>query len=113
MPWWSWILVWGGLVIVLVAMLVWFAFVLGRKSLAALAELESLGDQLDRLDANLDAVALKRRPSDVFGDREQLAFAVDRHGAERARRRQARRDAAIKRGKLLQHSAQNWTPPHA
>ncbi|RZU65210.1 hypothetical protein EV379_1535 [Microterricola gilva] len=113
MPWWSWWLIWGGLILGLLGMLAYFAVVLFRKTMAAAEELSTLGDALSVLDAQLDDVAPGRKPSAVFQPSAELALVVQQNRVVRAEKRQRSRDKRITRGKLLVRSAENWTQPHA
>ena len=113
MPWWSWLLIWGGLVLGLCAMLAWFAFRLFKKLLRAFEALEGLGNQFADLDLNVDEPAPDRFTPAIFLHRHELAFLVDRNRADRAHRRQIRRDRLIGRGKLLQQAPLTQrTDPH-
>ncbi|KQW05756.1 hypothetical protein ASC66_12400 [Leifsonia sp. Root4] len=113
MPWWSWWLIWGGLILGLLGMLAYFAVVLFRKTMAAAEELSALGDALSVLDAQLDDLAPGRTPSAVFQPSAELAVVVQQNRVVRAEKRQSNRDKRIARGKLLVRSAENWTQPHA
>jgi hypothetical protein len=110
MPWWSWILIWAGLCLLLTAMLAMFALLLFRKVVAVFAALEALAalagllrdsgelldDQRERLSI-LDLVAIRRRRDQV---REQALV-----------RRQDRHDRRIARAKALiavDASQQEW-----
>lgn len=103
MPLWSWIVIWAVLVVGLVAMLVWFAVRLFRKLMSTLGALEDLGDQLAELDLDRELPRARFHPA-VFADRRALAAAIDQARLTRLYRRALRRDLAISRGKLLQHS---------
>ena len=103
MPVWSWILIWTLLVAGLLAMLAWFAVILFRNLMGTLGALEDLGDQLAELDLERDLPRARFRPA-VFADRRALAGAIDQARLARAHRRALRRDLAISRGKLLQHT---------
>ncbi|MET0955495.1 MAG: hypothetical protein ABWY68_06050 [Cryobacterium sp.] len=103
MPWWSWILIWTVLVAGLLGMLAWFAVRLFRKLMGTLGALEELGDQISELDLDLEPERTPFRAA-VFADRHALGAAIDQARIERAHRRALRRDLAISRGKLLQHT---------
>ncbi len=113
MPWWSWWVLWGVLVLALVGMLAFFAVSLFRKSMSAFAEFDRLTDALSALDVNLDDIAPGRKPSAVFQEHAQLALVVERNREARSVKKQQHRDARLSRGKLLIRSTENWTPPHA
>jgi hypothetical protein len=103
MPVWSWILIWTLLALGLLGMLAWFAVHLFRKLMATFHALEDLGDQLAELELDQELPRNTFRPA-VFQNRRTLAAAIDRARIERAHRRAHRRDLAISRGKLLQHT---------
>jgi hypothetical protein len=102
-PVWAWILIWALLVAGLLGMLTMFAIRLFRKLMGTLGALEDLGDQLAELDVDRELPRARFRPA-VFQNRHLLAAAIDQARMERAHRRAHRRDLAISRGKLLQHS---------
>ncbi|WP_129586648.1 hypothetical protein [Microterricola viridarii] len=62
MPWWSWWLIWGGLVLALLGMLAYFGVTLFRKAAAGARELGELSSALGKLDAQLDELAPARTP---------------------------------------------------
>ena len=103
MPLWSWILIWVLLVAGLLGMLAWFTVRLFRKFMGTLGALEDLGDQLAELDLDRELPRARFRPA-VFQKRRELAGAIDQARIERLYRRAQRRDLAISRGKLLQHT---------
>ena len=103
MPWWSWILIWTVLVAGLIGLLALFAVRLFRKAMGTLAALEELGDQVSELDLDSESPAAPFSAA-VFQDRKSLAAAIYSARIERAHRRALRRDFAISRGKLLQHT---------
>ena len=119
MPWWSWVLIWTGLVLVLLGMLAWFAVTLFRKLMALADAVGALGDLVGALDADPAEGTPPRRPA-IFADWNELALTVDQQRTARERFRQQRRDRRIARGKLLQHGPivrpdppMKRTQPHA
>lgn len=115
MPWWSWLLIWTGLVLALLGLLAWFGLTLFRKAMRTLHALEDLGRA-----AELDPHALpaeaepERFTPAVFRSRQELSDAVLLRHAAGARRRQLRRDRLIQRSKLMTHAPLNQrTDPHA
>lgn len=114
MPWWSWILIWGALVIGALALVAWLAFRLFRKLMAAFEALGDLSDQVAELGANVETLAPEHRVPAIFSDRTTLHQERQSSLAERANARQARRDRLIRQGKLLQRAPLSQrTPPHA
>ncbi|MEC5149703.1 hypothetical protein [Cryobacterium sp. GrIS_2_6] len=103
MPWWSWVLIWTGLVLVLLGMLAWFAVTLFRKLMALADAVGALGDLVSELDTDpAEETRPPRRPA-IFENVNELALTVDLQRTARERSRQERRDRRIARGKLLQH----------
>ncbi|MGO4535279.1 hypothetical protein [Leifsonia sp. 2MCAF36] len=100
MPWWSWLVIWTVLVLGLLGMLVFFAWWLFRKLMAAGREAAALMDKTEVLSRRADELHERFEPA-VLADAGELL--AERHGklAERAMARQARRDARVRRGRLL------------
>ncbi|MET0975420.1 MAG: hypothetical protein ABWX82_07105 [Leifsonia sp.] len=114
MPAWSWVVIWGALVLALVVVCV----VLGRPVLRKFRAAVDASEQLAVVSGSLLSAAeelgaagerLEERQRAVFGDVDALSTAWARRRAARAYRRQSRRDARIRRGRLITHSTQNWT----
>jgi hypothetical protein len=104
MPWWGWLLIWTGLVLILLGMLAWFAVTLFRKLMNLADAVGSLGDLVGGLDPSTAENAQPSHRPAIFADWSELARTVDLRRTERERRRQERRDRWIVRGKLLQNS---------
>ena len=115
MPVWSWVLIWSVLVAALVVVLVVGTRFVIRRSRPVRRELAALTDNLAALQEAIDGLETEpeARRSAFSTDRADLLGRVETDRMSRARRRQARRDARIARGRLITHSAENWTPPHA
>lgn len=107
MPWWSWVIIWTLLVLVLLGMLVWFAVALFTKLMATMRALGELGEQLAALDARLDDLGEERFRPAIWADRAELALEIERGRAARQRSRQERRDARVARGKLIRQAPTN------
>ena len=103
MPWWSWVLIWSVLAAGLVGMLAWFAVRLFRTLMGTLLALEELGDRVAAVDLDSAAQPTPFRAA-VFTDRHILAAEIDHARTQRSLARSLRRDLAIGRGKLLQHT---------
>ncbi len=101
MPWWSWLVIWGVLVLALLGMLALFAFRLFRKLMAAAAEVSALADKAQALSQRADELRDAPFEAAVFQDADQLRAEREQALADRAVARQARRDARVRRGKLL------------
>ncbi|WP_345764762.1 hypothetical protein [Diaminobutyricibacter sp. McL0608] len=101
MPWWSWVVIWVVLVLALLGLLALFGFRLFRKLMAALDELGKLADKTDLLQRRAEDLREERFRPAVFADAGALRAAREQDLADRERRRQARRDSLVKRGKLL------------
>lgn len=106
MPWWSWVLIWTGLVVLLLAVLIVGALYLWRKLRAATVELERLSE-LESEFADLVAqrvpeytprrLALLRDRDEVRAERELAVEAADD-------RRSARRERKLARARALTHA---------
>jgi hypothetical protein len=109
-PWWSWLVIWTGLVLALLGMLAWSGISLFRKLMTMTDAAGAIVDQLADVDPDphraddggAETSAAAFRPA-IFASRRELASIVDRHRVERELRRQVRRDDWVTRGKLLQH----------
>jgi hypothetical protein len=106
MHWWSWILIWLALAILLVATLVFFGWRLFRKGVAVIEELEQLTEKVDLLQRNVDELSLETPPNAILDGYSAVANRRDRQKSRRASMRQLRRDARMQRGRLI-------TAPHA
>jgi hypothetical protein len=100
-PWWSWVVIWGALVLGLAGMLAWFALTLFRKLMRAADALGELGDQVAQLEARHDELGVTPFAPAIFADHTELALVVEMQRIEREHRRQERRDSTVSRGKLL------------
>lgn len=101
MPWWSWVLIWTGLVLGLLAMLAWFGFALFKKGMATVRALQELGARVGDVTRGLEAPAQSRFRPAIFTDPVDLYLALEVVRHDRGQRRQRRRDSLIARGKLV------------
>ena len=101
MPWWSWVLIWSGLVLGLLGMLVWFGFALFQKVMATSRALQELGDRVADVTRGQETPPQARFRPAIFTDPADLHLALELVQRDRALRRQRRRDSLIARGKLL------------
>ena len=101
MPWWSWVVIWAVLVLGLLAMLAFFAWSLFRKLMRAAHEATALLEKTDVLTARTGDLHDAAFHPAVLADAAQLAAEREQVRADRATARQARRDARVRRGKLL------------
>ena len=114
MPWWSWFLIWTGLVLALLGMLAWLGVVLFRKLMRTVAALEEIDTQLAGLGLAAEAPARETFTPAMFRSLPELFEEVELQHAARARRRQLRRDRLIARSKLVKHAPViQRTDPHA
>jgi hypothetical protein len=113
MPWWSWVAIWGGLVVVLVVMLVLLGMMLFRKLMAVFTALGVLADRTELL----------QRAGEILDEQHrELALLVGlaetrrRREEVRARsrvRRDARHDARLVRARSIiavDASSRRWFP---
>jgi hypothetical protein len=104
MPWWSWILIWGGLVLALLAMLALLSWWLFRKAVGVMEELGQLAEKTEVLSRMSDELADADAPDfvpAVVRERSQVSLEHYARVQERAVRRQMRRELRIARGKML------------
>lgn len=101
MPWWSWVLIWTGLVLGLLAMLAWFGFALFKKVRATLSALTDLSDLVSDVTQGQETPAPDRFRPAIFTDLADLYSALELVQHDRAQHRQRRRDSLIARGKLV------------
>lgn len=100
MPWWSWLLIWTVLVLGLLGMLAFFAWWLFRKLMAAGREAAALAEKAEVLSRRAEDLHERFEPA-VLADAAELRERRRDRLAERAIARQARRDARVRRGRLL------------
>lgn len=110
MPWWSWVLIWCGLALALLAMLALLGMALFRKLMTLVDALGALGQRVagatdDRGHEESETVAaafavISAGPA-VFQSQDRLAEVVADRRFEQRHRRQERRDRAIRHGKLF------------
>ncbi|HEY0258584.1 MAG TPA: hypothetical protein VGC18_01920 [Lacisediminihabitans sp.] len=110
MPWWSWLLIWGLLVLAVIAMLVLFAVWLFRKLMSVFDALEELATKAEILERAAEPardhyeIAALRPRSDVQAERESLRL---RRDARREQRHRNRLDRA-RRITKLDASTRRW-----
>ncbi|WP_020074699.1 hypothetical protein [Cryocola sp. 340MFSha3.1] len=100
MPWWSWLVIWIVLVLGLLGMLAFFAWWLFRKVVAAGREAAALMEKAEVLSRRAEELHDTFEPA-VLADADELRAQRQDHLAEQAFARQARRDARVRRGRLL------------
>jgi hypothetical protein len=98
MPWWSWLVIWACLLLALVGVLAVAAWRLFRKAMAVLAELGTLAQKSELLDAVSDAaeeqrseIAVLQKYADVQARRR---FVREESASRRATRHRRRLDRA-------------------
>lgn len=112
MPWWSWVVIWVGLLALLVAVLAIGGVWLYRKARAAFRELDRL-ELVQQEAARLADEAVAQREAEVAVARRPIAFG--RHADEvrqyheqqwelRRERAAERRKARVARGRALTHA---------
>ncbi|MFD2758649.1 hypothetical protein [Gulosibacter faecalis] len=112
MPWWSWVLIWAGLVALLLVVLGVGAVWLYRKAKAMFAELDRLDEvsaqaaQLaEQVDAAREAASAERTLPHILGPHRETALAYHRAEREaRAERVAERRERRVARGRALTHA---------
>jgi hypothetical protein len=111
MYWWSWILIWLALAILLVGTLVFFGWRLFTKGVAVVEELERLTEKLDLLQQNVDDLTVETPPNAILDGYSAVANRRDREKDRRAAMREVRREARMKRGRLMTapQAWEGWT----
>jgi hypothetical protein len=101
MPWWSWIVIWAVLVLVLLGMFALMAFRLFRKGVAVLGELDVLASKMQLLEGESDELGRQKERLAILAG---VAYTRERRARVREaamERRAARHDARIARGRAL------------
>jgi hypothetical protein len=101
MPWWSWLVIWGGLVLLAIGTLGFLTYRIVIKLFSTLKALGELAEKAELLDARSQELAQEPHISAVFADASQKARDWHAILGERRYRRQTRREARVQRGKLL------------
>lgn len=101
MPWWSWVVIWGGLVLLLIGVLGFLTYRIVIKLFSTLGALGELAEKAELLETNAQNLADEAQVSAVFSSASQQAAARRAILSERRFRRQTRREARVQRGKLL------------
>lgn len=91
MPWWSWVLIWTGLVILLLVVLGLAAWWLFRKFLALLGDVATLADRASLIDPS--QAELVRPQLAVLAEVSAVRAREDARRAHRTQRRESRRAA--------------------
>jgi biopolymer transport protein ExbB/TolQ len=101
MPWWGWVVIWGGLSLVLVIFLSIIAFVLIRKGLGVVTALGDLASSTELLERAADASQEQGVELAILAERNAVLRQRDRVRAASAARSAGRHDARIARAKAL------------
>ncbi len=101
MPFWSWIIIWVVLVLALLGMFAFFGYRLFRKLMVSFDALGELTDKAALLDAASEELREQAFQPAVFADTGALSHERQLAKAARLRRRQARREKRVERGRLL------------
>lgn len=101
MPWWSWVLIWFGLVLFLVGVLAFCAWRLFQKLMVALHELEKFSLAAEVLQRDTADTLAEPFRSALFQDFAAVHARRDTERTKRAERVEARRNNRVNRGKLL------------
>ena len=101
MPFWSWIIIWAVLALALLGMLAYFGYRLFRKLMAALEALGELSEKAALLDDAAESLRDAPFEPAVFADAGALSRQRRLAKAASLRRRQARREKRLERGRLL------------
>lgn len=98
--WWGWVLIWGGLVLALVATLALVGWRLVRRFLAVVSDFFALTEKVAILDGVLPE-ANDRSLNAVLEESAVVRRQFDARMLHRANRKLARRQARIQRAKMI------------
>jgi hypothetical protein len=101
MPWWSWIVIWVGLVVLMLVMFVLLGWWLARKGMLVISELDDLMAKADALAATAEELRPDPRVNALLRDYDEVAAEHQRRRADRATVKDQHRRERIRRGKLL------------
>jgi hypothetical protein len=101
MPWWSWVLIWGGLLLALLGMLALLGWWLFKKGMTAFRAMGELTSKLEVLDAASAEVSPWHFTPAMLREYDEVVAAHATLADLRADRKQFRRDRRLARGKLL------------
>lgn|GEM_PF-1480581 len=98
-PWWGWIAIWAGLVLLLLMVLVVITLVLFRKAMRVLSEASTMASKLDILEP--EVLELEPHDTAVLAEMERIR---ERYDAQRRRReslRLHRRERRLQRARRI------------
>lgn len=101
MPWWSWIIIWSGLVIALLVMFALFGLTLFRKGVALAKELATTAATMELLDRASHVVADQHSELAILQTQAEVRARRDLVRARSAERKSARHDARIDRARRI------------
>lgn len=101
MPWWSWLVIWGALVVALLALLVWQGIRLFRKFMGAMHALGELSEKTSMLERQAQTLGEQPFHAAALQSAARLSYERRQDAARRADRRQAHREARVQRGRLI------------
>ncbi|WP_411700806.1 hypothetical protein [Conyzicola sp.] len=98
--WWGWLLIWSGLVIALLAMVALLGWRLVKRFFTLLDDVFTVTEKLSILDG-VAAEAETRPVNAILRESAEVRATTGARMARRAERKHARRQARIRRGKML------------
>lgn len=101
MPWWSWIVIWVGLVVAMLAMFVLLGWWLVKKGVLILKELDDLMAKAEAISANAEELRAEPTVNALLRDYDDVVAEQHKQRADRATRKDMHRRERIRRGKLL------------
>ena len=101
MPWWSWILIWFGLFLLLVSVMALCGWRLFQKLMVTLRELEKLAAVAEVLQRVVDDAPEEPFRSAISQDFAAVHARRETQRENRAERVESRRNNRVNRGKLL------------
>ena len=101
MPWWSWVLIWTVLVLLLLGVLALNGWILFRKAMTAARALGELLEKTSLLEAAGEELRDERFTPSVLRPIDEVRREHAVRSSERAERRERRRELRLQRGRLL------------
>ncbi|MET4782536.1 hypothetical protein [Glaciihabitans sp. UYNi722] len=111
MPWWSWVIIWVGLSLAMLAMLGLMAWRLFKKLLGVFRELESLTEKAELLDAASEVLDDQQFERSILLKKSEVVARREYVRARSAERKENRHVARLDRARVitrLDASTRQW-----
>ena len=101
MPWWSWVLIWTGLVLLLLGVLAACGWMVFKKAMTAARALGELMDKAELLNAASEELKQERFVPSILKPIDEVSADRNRRQERSADRKERRRENRLERGRLL------------